>query len=188
MPEIERAEDGGVEVEWLPFELRPAPDPLPDPRGRYIRDHWRNHVYRLALDYGTEIHVPVHQPRSTLALSLALPAEDKGCGRQYREAGHRAFFIEGRDLSDENVLRGLAEEAGLEPDDALAAAWDPENLRRLRTIRSEAADAGVQGVPALVADGELVLFGAPSPRLVRYAVDTAAGDAAKLVRLLRAGA
>lgn len=37
--EVERAEDDGLaEVDWLPFELRPAPKELPEPRGAYIRD------------------------------------------------------------------------------------------------------------------------------------------------------
>ncbi len=38
--EVEAAEDEGLaEIEWLPFELRPAPAPLPEPRGEYIRGH-----------------------------------------------------------------------------------------------------------------------------------------------------
>ena len=35
---VESAEDAGqVEVEWLPFELRPAPRPLLEPRGDHLR-------------------------------------------------------------------------------------------------------------------------------------------------------
>ena len=35
---VERAEDEGtVEVEWLPFELRPAPRPLLEVRGDHLR-------------------------------------------------------------------------------------------------------------------------------------------------------
>src|SRR5438093_314057 len=35
---VEAAEDAGeVEVEWLPFELRPAPRPLLEPRGDHLR-------------------------------------------------------------------------------------------------------------------------------------------------------
>ena len=35
---IEAAEDAGsVEVEWLPFELRPAPKPLLEVRGDHLR-------------------------------------------------------------------------------------------------------------------------------------------------------
>src|SRR4051812_20610227 len=77
--EVERAEDDRlVEVEWLPFELRPAPEALPEPRGTYIRDHWRDHVYGLAQAHEVEIHVPPYQPRSTLALALHSFAEEKG--------------------------------------------------------------------------------------------------------------
>ena len=91
--EVERAEDDvPLEIEWLPFELRPAPKELPEPRGTYIRDHWRDHVYGLALDHGVEIHVPRYQPRSTLALALHSYAEEEGRGREYRDAAHRAFF------------------------------------------------------------------------------------------------
>ena len=61
--EVEQAEDDGlVEIEWLPFELRPAPKELPEPRGTYIRDHWRDHVYGLAIHHEVEIHVPATNP------------------------------------------------------------------------------------------------------------------------------
>ena len=51
-PEVEQAEDeDSLEIEWVPFELRPAPKKLPEPRGTYIRDHWYNHVYGLALEH-----------------------------------------------------------------------------------------------------------------------------------------
>ena len=43
--EVEAAEDDGVlEVEWVPFELRPAPASLPDPRGECVRDYWCGQV------------------------------------------------------------------------------------------------------------------------------------------------
>ena len=96
-----------MEVEWLPFELRPAPAALPEPRGEYIRDHWRDHVYGLAQNHGVEIHVPTYQPRSTLALALHSFAEERGRGRVYREAAHHAFFVAGQDLlGDEGVFAG----------------------------------------------------------------------------------
>jgi predicted DsbA family dithiol-disulfide isomerase len=77
--EVERTEDDGLaEIEWSPFELRPAPKELPEPRGTYIRDHWRDHVYALAATHEVEIHVPRYQPRSTLALALHSFAEEEG--------------------------------------------------------------------------------------------------------------
>jgi predicted DsbA family dithiol-disulfide isomerase len=106
--EVEAAEDGVLEVEWVPFELRLAPASLPDPRGKYIRDYWRGQVYRLALEHDVEIHVPRYQPSLTLALTLHSFAVEEGTGRAYRGAAHRASFVEGVDVSDESVLRETA--------------------------------------------------------------------------------
>ncbi len=167
-PEVEQAEDeDSVEIEWVPFELRPAPKKLPKPRGTYIRDHWYNHVYGLALKHEVEIHVPCFQPRSTLALALHSFAEEEGRGRAYREAAHRAFFIEGRDVSDEAVLREMAREAGLDEDSAVAAAWEPERIKDLHAKREEASRIGVHGVPTIATDEEVIYYGAASPGKVR---------------------
>ena len=50
---MEAAEDSGaVEIEWLPFELRPAPRPLLEVRGDHLRTDWTQNVYRRALAHG----------------------------------------------------------------------------------------------------------------------------------------
>jgi len=167
-PEVEHAEDDGlVEIEWLPFELRPAPDPLPHPRGDYIRDHWRNHVYGLAIEHEVEIHVPPYQPRSTLALALHSFAEEQGYGGAYRGAAHHAFFIEGLDLGDEGVLREAAKAAGLDADSAVVAAWDPDRISGLHAVREEACRIGVPGVPTIATPERVLHYGAASPGRVR---------------------
>ena len=166
--EVERAEDDGVaEVEWLPFELRPAPKELPEPRGTYIRDHWRDHVYGLAATHEVEIHVPRYQPRSTLALALHSFAEEEGRGRAYRDAAHRAFFIKGLNLGDEGVLREVAQDAGLDADAATVAAWDPDRITGLRAVREEAKSIGVHGVPTVATQEQVLYYGAASPGKVR---------------------
>ncbi len=158
--EVEQAEDDGlVEIEWLPFELRSAPKELPGPLARprlRARHPSRSRDPR-----------PRYQPRSTLALSLHSFAEEEGRGRAYRDAAHRAFFVEGLNISDEGVLREAAEEAGLDADEAITAAWDPDRISGLRTVREEAKSIGAYGVPT-VATGEQVLhYGAASPGKVR---------------------
>ena len=174
--EVEEAEDEDrVEVDWLPFELRPAPAPLPEPRGEYIRGHWRGQVYRLADEHGVEIHVPRYQPRSTLALALHGFAVEAGKGRPFRNAAHRAFFVEGLDISDDAVLREAAREAGLDPDAALEAAWDPGRLVALRSTREEALRLGVHGVPTVATAGEVLFYGAAEPGRLRSMLTKEAG-------------
>lgn len=152
---IEAAEDAGeVEVEWLPFELRPAPRPLLEVRGDHLRTDWTQNVYRLAQARGIEIHLPRYQPRSTLVLAACLWAGDEGKLRPFKHAVYEAFFCEGVDIATDHEIARCAEIAGLAGDEAIAAAYSPERQGQLRDIRAEAQANGVAGVPSLLtADG-----------------------------------
>lgn len=149
---IEAAEDEGrIVVDWLPFELRPAPKPLLQVRGDHLRTDWTQNVYRRALAMGVEIHLPRYQPRSTLIVSACLWAGEWGRLRAFKHALYEAFFCEGEDISTDSEIARAAERAGLVADEALVAAYDAERHARIRAIRAEAEAAGVRGVPTLLA-------------------------------------
>jgi predicted DsbA family dithiol-disulfide isomerase len=150
---VEAFEDAGeVEVEWLPFELRPAPKPLLEVRGDHLRTDWTQHVYRRALERGIEIHLPRYQPRSTLTLGACLWAGDQGRLRDFKHVLYEAFFCEGEDIATDAEIRRAAERIGLSPDDAVEAAYSAERFARIREIRAEAETAGVRGVPSVLAE------------------------------------
>src|SRR5207244_9995875 len=118
---IEAAEDAGeVEVEWLPFELRPAPKALLEPRGDHLRVDWTRHVYRRALALGIEIHLPRYQPRSTLPLAACLWAAEHGRLRVFKHALYEAFFCEGEDIDADHELARAAVRVGLDQAPAVA--------------------------------------------------------------------
>jgi predicted DsbA family dithiol-disulfide isomerase len=151
---MEAAEDAGrVEIEWLPFELRPAPKPLLEPRGDHLRVDWTRHVYRRALTMGVEIHLPRYQPRSTLPLAACLWAGEQGRLREFKHALYEAFFCEGEDIATDHEIARAAERADLDPQAAVAAAYAPERYERIREIRRRAETTGVRGVPTLLSDG-----------------------------------
>src|SRR6267378_1612552 len=113
---VERAEDeGDVDVEWLPFELRPAPRPLLEPRGDHLRVDWTQYVYRRALALGIEIHLPRYQPRSTLVLAACVWADGQGKLREFKHALYEAFFCEGEDIATDAEIARAAGRAGLDP-------------------------------------------------------------------------
>jgi predicted DsbA family dithiol-disulfide isomerase len=150
---LEAAEDAeAVDIEWLPFELRPAPRPLLQPRGDHLRVDWTRHVYRRALQLGIEIHLPRYQPRSTLPLAACLWAGEQGRLRDFKHALYETFFCEGEDIATDGEIGRAAGRAGLDPDAAVAAAYSAERLAQLREIRSDAEAAGVRGVPSLLTD------------------------------------
>jgi predicted DsbA family dithiol-disulfide isomerase len=150
---MEAAEDAGTaEVEWLPFELRPAPRALLQVRGDHLRFDWTANVYRRALERGIEIHLPRYQPRSTLTLCACLWAAEQCALREYKHALYEAFFCEGEDIATDFEIARAAERAGLDPDGAIEAAYSPERGTRLHEIRREAEEAGVRGVPSLLTE------------------------------------
>jgi predicted DsbA family dithiol-disulfide isomerase len=153
---VEAAEDShAVVVEWLPLELRPAPRPLLEPRGDHLRTDWTRNVYRRAVTLGMEIHLPRYQPRSTLPLAACLWAQEQGRLREYRHACYEAFFCEGEDIATDPEIARAAERAGLDPDEAVQAAYAPPRIARLGQIRHAAQVAGVRGVPSVATeDGE----------------------------------
>jgi predicted DsbA family dithiol-disulfide isomerase len=146
--------DGALEVEWLPFELRPAPRPLLEVRGDHLRTDWTQHVYRRALAAGVEIHLPRHQPRSTLPVAACLWAGEQGLLHPFKAALYEAFFCEGEDISTDAQLAVAAGRAGLDPAETVRQAYAAERIARVGSIRAEAEAAGVRGVPTLLtADG-----------------------------------
>src|SRR5215218_2370110 len=149
---IEAAEDdGSVEVEWLPFELRPAPKALLEPRGDHLRVDWTRNVYARAQALGIEIHLPRYQPRSTLPLAACLWAQEQGRMRAFKHALYEAFFCEGEDIATDAEIARAAERAGLDGPEAVRAAYSPELGSRLQAIRKQAEAAGVKGVPSVLA-------------------------------------
>jgi len=154
--EVEAAEDAGdVEVEWLPYELRPAPARLLEVRGDHLRTDWTTNVYRRALERRIEIHLPRYQPRSTLPLVACLWASEQGQLRPFKHALYEAFFCEGEDIATDAEIARAAARAQLDPSEAVEAAYSAGRLELIREIRRVAEAAGVRGVPSLLtAEGE----------------------------------
>lgn len=150
---VEGAEDRGeIAVEWLPYELRPAPKRLLEPRGDHLRVDWTRHVYRRALGLGIEIHLPRYQPRSTLPLAACLWAEEQERLRAFKHALYEAFFCEGEDIATDAEIARAAERADLDPEGAVQSAYSPDRIARLHAVRAEADAAGVGGVPSLLTE------------------------------------
>src|SRR5215204_5868706 len=51
-----------VEVEWMPFELRPYPNETLRSEGVYLQRAWRQSVYPLAQKMGVPIKLPAISP------------------------------------------------------------------------------------------------------------------------------
>lgn len=105
-----------VEVEWMPFELRPYPNETLRPEGDYLQRTWKQSVYPMAERMGIPIVLPSvsPQPHTHLAFEGYQYAKEKGKGNEYNDRMLRAFFQEEQNIGDIDVLTKLAGEVGLD--------------------------------------------------------------------------
>jgi 2-hydroxychromene-2-carboxylate isomerase len=156
------AAEAGVEIVWRPFLLGPvfkaqgwdsSPFTLFPAKGRYM---WRD-MEREAVRFGLPFYKPGPFPQNgLLAARIALLGIDRGWTPVFTKAVYTAEFGEGRDISDEQVLSGILEGLGLDPEAIMTDALSETNKTRLRRLNEEAQGRGVFGAPTFLAeDGEM---------------------------------
>src|SRR5262245_39218222 len=145
----------------MPCERRPEPHATLRPEGDYLRRAWQQSVYPLARRMGVPIKLPgvSPQPHTHLAFEGYQYAREHGRGNEYNHRILEAFFVEGQDIGQIDVLTRLAGEVGLnekEFEEALRTRKYREAHRR--ALRHAYEEAGVTGVPMFVI-GDQVLTG-----------------------------
>ncbi len=141
-----------LELDWRGFELHPETPPggqrLADRYGERRSAEMADYLRRFAAAFGVEgMRIPERTPNTRKALAIAEWARDQGTLHAFRRAAMNAHWREGRDIEDDGVLADLARGAGLDPERAVAAASDPAYVARVDAMGSEAARAGVTGIP-----------------------------------------
>ena len=160
-------------VRWRAFELRPEPVPTLQPDGEYLNDIWGRAVYPMATERGMHLRLPPVQPRSRWAHEAAAFAGAQGCFDVMNEALFKAFFSEGRDIGQLDVLVELGRECGLEEAALRQALQEGTHREAVLADETAARELRLSGVPAFLIrlEGEplnkaLEVTGAqPFPRL-----------------------
>jgi predicted DsbA family dithiol-disulfide isomerase len=97
------------------------------------------------------------------ALRLSELARDRGLHGPFHDRLMDAFWAEGRDLSDHDVLRGLAAGVGLDAAEVEDVLASDAHLERVLASTREAQSIGINGIPAFLLDGRLLVLGAHPP-------------------------
>ena len=138
----------------------------------------REHLLKFAAQFGiTDLALPDRSPNTRRALAIAELARDKGVLPKYRDLAMDAHWRRGMNLESDADLRAIAAEAGLDPDEAIAASSDPKYLGRIDARRQEANARGVTGIPTFVIGNRGVVGCQPFEVLAEFV--EAAGGAKK---------
>ena len=136
-------------MDWRAYELRPDPVPTLDPDGEYLHRVWNAAVYPMANSSGMTLRLPPVQPRSRKALEAAEFAREKGLFDEMHTALFEAFFRDGRDIGDTDVLVEVGEGVGLDGEELRAALARGRYTHKVLADEELARRLGVDSVPTM---------------------------------------
>lgn len=175
-PLDEVVKEKDVEVEWMPFELRPSPAPKIDPWNEPDKlGAWQAYIEPTAKQLGVHMKLPRLSPHpyTHLAFEGFQYAKDHYKGNEFYERVFSAFFQEEQNIEDIDVLTKLAEEVGLPADDFKAAlvsrTYKEVHQKELRHAYEEAS---ITAVPTFII-GDQVIQGLASKERLENAIDQA---------------
>ena len=163
---VERMEqEWDVDVRWWPFELHPETPPEGRPVDELLRRMGRGERYRQHLrEYAAAAGLPLVStrwlPNSNLALQLAEFARDRGRFAAVHAGIFRAYFAEGRNIGDPEVLEEVAAQAGLDVREWRAARLTGEYALRVAEATRIAREKGFHSTPTMILGNRLLITGA----------------------------
>jgi predicted DsbA family dithiol-disulfide isomerase len=175
LDELASREPGlGVAVRWHPFELNPDLPPEGIARRAYLEAKFGGaeraaEIYTRVRAVGASVDIPfdfdriTRQPNTRDAHRLIAWAQKRGDADLLVERLFRAYFIEGRLLTDASELSAIAGEAGLDAAAARALLGSEDCRAAVEAEYREAQAAGIGAVPFFIFNGRTAVSGAHDP-------------------------
>jgi predicted DsbA family dithiol-disulfide isomerase len=180
--------DGEVEVTWRSFELEPdAPDVRDEPLDELLaqkygggKEQARQMIERMtqmAEGEGLEFNLMDAKGGNTFdAHRLIHFAADRGRADAMKERLLRAYMTEGKRVSDRETLVALAEDIGLDAEEARTMLATDDYADDVRHDERTARELGCRGVPFYVIAGRYQITGAQSAETFLEALNSAADE------------
>ncbi len=151
----------GAEVVYRPFLLggvfKATGNTMPGAvaaKGAYMMEDLK----RWATEYGVTMKLPGEVPfpiNSVGPMRLAVAAGRRGQGPAIAQALIRAYWVDGKDVSQPDVLSSVAESIGLDPAAMAADLQDQSVKDELRSSTEEAVARGAFGSPTMFVNGTM---------------------------------
>ena len=179
--------DAQVKVRWHPFQLNPMMPKEGISRREYRTKKFGSWERSQELDakviaVGKEESIDFafdrieRTPNTLDAHRLIWLAESESVQDAVVEALFRAYFTEGRDISNRQTLIEVAAQAGLDRQRADAVLNSEEGMDAIKVAGEQAQQFRVDGVPFFVVNGEIKLSGAQPPDVFLAAFNKALGS------------
>ncbi|HEX2116116.1 MAG TPA: DsbA family oxidoreductase, partial [Alphaproteobacteria bacterium] len=159
---LEMAPQSDLQVGWRPFQLNPDMPTEGMDRKEYLRlkfgDRAGGGMYEAVEEAGRGEGIPFafdlikRTPNTILAHRLIRFAQREGHQDEAVETLFRAYFTEGANIGEIEILTGLAPAIGLVPARVRAFLESDEDVATIRAEDQFARQIGIQGVPCFIID------------------------------------
>ena len=176
-----------VEIQriWYPFELNPTMPEAGMDRKTYRSNKFGSWEYSQSLDAqtvqatasdGIEFRYDLMQvtPNTLKAHRLTWLADQEGKATEMVERILRAYFSEGQDITQVEILAQLAAEVGLEAD-PVTFLTSTQGVKEVKALEQQAASRNIRGVPNIKI-GKETIIGAQSVAVFLSALQTAVNE------------
>jgi predicted DsbA family dithiol-disulfide isomerase len=171
-------------VRWHPFQLNPQLPASGVPRKQYLENKFggperAKEIYARVTTAGKHAGIEFAfdaiqvQPNTVDAHRLMHYAGERGKQDEMAEAIFRRYFLEGADLSDKQTLADIAQQAGMDRDEAAAYLASDADRELIEEQDRRARAIGVEGVPFFIFNQRLALSGAQPPEVIVEAMEKA---------------
>ena len=161
-----------VELVWKSFQLDPTITPQPgkdvysylaERKGMSLEESKQMHQH--VVDRAAEVVLVYNYDNAIIANSfdahrLLHLAKRNGKGNELKEKLLAAYFTEGKDFGDKQVLTQLGLEVGLKEEDIHTVLFTDMYALEFQADIQEAQEIGVRGVPFFVFDRKYAVSGA----------------------------
>ncbi len=168
--------DHPFNIRWLPFMLNPAMPKTGMDRREYLEGKFGGQegavqaylpVHEHAEKAGLEIHLDkiTRTPNTTDAHRLIHWSAIEGTQTAVVSAMFKAYFVEGRDISDHEVLADIADTCAMDASVVLRLLQSDEDKREIVERDAAARGMGITSVPTFIVAGKHAVPGAQPPEL-----------------------
>ena len=188
---LEKRADHPFEIEWHPFQLNPDMPEAGMDRREYLETKFGGkeqavQVYARIAEAAEAAGIDIdfgaikRTPNTINAHRLIHWAGIEGRQTPVVSAMFRAYFKEGRDIGDVDVLADLADAAGMDAAVVLKLLATDSDLEDIRARDTWARERGVTGVPTFIVAQQHAVSGAqPAELWAQVMNDIAAQDTAE---------
>lgn len=171
-----------VRVRWLSFELNPQIGRDGIDRAAYLAAKFGDtaqlaamqlHIREVGIDLGIDLRFESisRTPNTRAAHALMAIAAERGAQDETAAALFAAYFEQGRDIGDLEVLVEIGAARGLDRDATRAALQDRRHHAQIVAHERQAAQWGISGVPTFIFDRRYAVSGAQEPQVFLQVFD-----------------